>query len=126
MCLLARAYDYDAGQDVIMKNEVVLKPGESAIIGLGFRCDLMPGEVGFIKPRSSSPINLYIKDVPIDTSYTGEVHLMCKNIGDEKLTLEVGKAYCQLVIFKLSEANGYVGKLGKRQKNNFGSSNRID
>ena len=47
-----RAHDGDAGADLIADEDVVIAPGERALVGTGIAVALERGTVGLVHPRS--------------------------------------------------------------------------
>ena len=88
----------DAGADIMMYEDVVIKPGQN-VISLGFECIIPPGCVGFLSLRSSwMGKGLICNFVPFDADYSGEWNLIVYNVGNE-ITIHKGERICQMLVF---------------------------
>lgn len=124
---LVRKHDNDAGADIMMNNTHFLHGIETYKIPLGFGVDIPAGYCGYIKPRSSMPLQfpcLIVHECPIDTGYTGEIHAIVSKVGDGEYILRRGERYFQLVIepvvtpdfeidYEENRGNGGFGSTGK-------------
>lgn len=94
-----RAHDNDAGADVYLQQEVILKPHMTEKIPLGFGIKIPDGYMGLIYPRSSMAYQgLVCQLPPIDSGYRGEIHAIVSNLTDMVLTIEAGTRIGQLVV----------------------------
>jgi dUTP pyrophosphatase len=99
----------DAGADLYCTSDVVLAPGERAVVGTGVAIALPPGHAGFVHPRSglAARAGLSIVNTPgtVDAGYRGEI-LVCLINHDprEELRLRRGDRIAQLVVQKVEHA----------------------
>jgi dUTP pyrophosphatase len=93
----------DAGVDLRCTTDVVLPPGERAVVGTGVAIALPMGYAGFVHPRSglAARTGLSIVNAPgtVDAGYRGEI-LVCVINHDprEELRLRRGDRIAQLVV----------------------------
>jgi dUTP pyrophosphatase len=96
----------DAGADLRCTTDVVLPPGERAVVGTGVAIALPMGYAGFVHPRSglAARTGLSIVNAPgtVDAGYRGEI-LVCVINHDprEELRLRRGDRIAQLVVQKV-------------------------
>lgn len=101
--LPVRAHATDAGADLASTSELVLQPGERALVGTGVAVALPPGTVGLIHPRSglAAKSGLTIVNAPgtIDADYRGEIKVCLLNT-DATCPIEIkrGMRIAQLVV----------------------------
>lgn len=73
-----------AAFDLYAATDVIIEPGETAKIPLGFAVDIPPGYAMFIVPRSGvslwTKLRIPNKPAVIDSDYRGEVAMMFDNI----------------------------------------------
>ena len=102
--LPARKTAGSVGYDVsaCLNDAVVIRPGETKMIGSGFAIELEPGYAAFIYARSGLGIKHGI--IPancvgvIDSDYRGEVIVGLKNTSDEPFIVKNGDRIAQMVI----------------------------
>ena len=93
-----------AGLDLhaAMDGELVLQPGERALIGTGIAMALPDGCEAQVRPRSGLAlrhgITLLNSPGTIDPDYRGEVGVILVNLGTEAFTVRNGERIAQLVI----------------------------
>lgn len=94
-----------AGMDVyawLPEGDVVLKPGERALIGTGLFMQLPQGYECQVRPRSGLALKhgISIVNTPgtVDADYRGEVGVILINLGQEPFTVSSGERICQFVI----------------------------
>jgi dUTP pyrophosphatase len=98
----------DAGVDLRCTADVVLPPGERAVVGTGVAIALPVGYAGFVHPRSglAARTGLSIVNAPgtVDSGYRGEI-LVCVINHDprEELRLRRGDRIAQLVVQKVEQ-----------------------
>ena len=82
--------------------QVVLAPGERALIPTGLAVEIPAGWEGQVRPRSGLAVRhgLALLNSPgtIDSDYRGEVKVLVINHGQEPVTLGRGQRIAQLVI----------------------------
>jgi len=73
----------DAGADLVTTSDVVLDPGQRAVVGTGVAIALPPGYAGFVHPRSglAARLGLAVVNAPgtIDSGYRGEIRVCLIN-----------------------------------------------
>jgi dUTP pyrophosphatase len=93
-----------AGMDICaaVDADVVLQPGETALIPTGFIIELPPGHEAQIRPRSGLAIkhSLGILNSPgtIDSDYRGEVKIILTNFGKSPYTIHRGDRIAQMIV----------------------------
>lgn len=113
---LSYAHDYDAGADVSIYEDIVIKHGKN-IIPLGFKLIIPPGYAGFLYPRSSvMGSDIRYDSAPIDPDYSGEWNLVVYNSGEDFL-IKKDSRICQVVIHPVLHAE-FVESLDNRRSNN--------
>ena len=79
-----RAHDDDAGVDLSADEDIVLQPGERALVGTGIAIALPAGTVGLVHPRSGLAFRkgLSIVNAPgtVDAGYRGEIKVCLINL----------------------------------------------
>jgi dUTP pyrophosphatase len=77
------AYPGDAGADLVTTQDLVLEPGQRAVVGTGIAIALPVGYAAFVHPRSglAAQSGLGIVNAPgtIDASYRGEIRVCLIN-----------------------------------------------
>lgn len=117
-------YDNDAGIDVRLTKDIVINPFSTLTIPCGFGLKLPTGVMAQLITRSSiSKHNVVIGNAPIDSSYTGEIHIMISNNSEKTLTYSKGERLAQLVITPIINFD-LVEKLTVRGTNGLGSSGK--
>lgn len=93
-----------AGMDVraCLKEPVVLKPLERALIPTGLRIQLPQGHECQIRPRSGLALRhgISLVNTPgtVDADYRGEIGVIVINLSNEPFTINDGERICQMVI----------------------------
>ena len=93
----------DAGVDLVCTSDVVLGPGERAVVGTGVAVALPSGYAGFVHPRSglAARAGLSVVNTPgtIDAGYRGEIRVCLINHDPRsELRLRRGDRIAQLVV----------------------------
>jgi dUTP pyrophosphatase len=107
--LPAYALPGDAGADIVAAQDVVLAPGERAVLPTGLAIALPPGVAAFVHPRSglAARAGLGIVNAPgtIDAGYRGEIKVIVIN-HDTAATLQLhrGERIAQLVFQRVARA----------------------
>jgi dUTP pyrophosphatase len=82
--------------------ELVLRPGERALVPTGLRLEIPPGWEGQVRPRSGLALRhgVGVANAPgtIDSDYRGEVGVILINLGESPFSLNRGDRVAQLVI----------------------------
>lgn len=102
-----RAYPGDAGLDLVACEEVVIEPGERAVVGTGLAVAVPAGHAGLVVPRSGIAARHGISVVNgpglIDPGYRGEVKVILLNTDrTEPFRVAAGDRLAQLVIVEVS------------------------
>lgn len=118
-----------AGMDLRCVEEVVLGPGERALVRTGLRMAIPKGFEGQVRPRSGLALKHGIGCVnspgTIDSDYRGEVGVILVNWGQETVRLAAGERIAQLVIAPVVRAQiAQVGDLDETERGGggFGST----
>ena len=101
-----RAHADDAGVDLSAAEDVVLAPGQRALVGTGIAIALPAGTVGLVHPRSGLAFKkgLSIVNAPgtIDAGYRGELKVCLINLDpDNVVEVAKGDRIAQLVVQKV-------------------------
>nr|MBR4280612.1 dUTP diphosphatase [Clostridia bacterium] len=125
-----RATSGSAGYDFICPAEIALAPGEAVTIPTGIRCEMQPGWVLMLFPRSGLGFKHQVRLANtvgvIDADYfhaANEGHIMVRIVcGPNPLTITKGERFCQGVFLPhglaeeetvLSDRTGGFGSTGK-------------
>jgi dUTP pyrophosphatase len=100
----------DAGADVVTTLDVVLQPGERAVVPTGLAIALPDGYAAFVHPRSglAARAGLALVNAPgtIDSGYRGEIKVILINHDPvQPLELHRGDRIAQLVIQRVEHAD---------------------
>ncbi len=83
-------------------DDVILKPGQRALIPTGLILEIPEGYEGQIRPRSGLAIKHGItlpnSQGTVDSDYRGEVKVILMNLGQEDFTVRRGERIAQLII----------------------------
>jgi dUTP diphosphatase len=108
--LPARATSGSAGFDLhaALEHELVLEPGERALVPTGFAIAVPEGHEAQVRPRSGLALRhgLVLPNAPgtIDADYRGEVSVIVMNAGRDPITLRRGDRIAQMVIAPVANA----------------------
>lgn len=99
----------DAGADITTRIDVVLKPGERALVPTGISIALPDGYVALVHPRSGLAIKHGVTMVnapgTVDAGYRGELScILINHDPTEPVTFKKGDRIAQLVIQKVERA----------------------
>jgi dUTP pyrophosphatase len=103
------ARDGDAGLDLSSAEDVVLKPGERAVVPTGFAIAIPEGFAGFVHARSGRALRegLALPNAPgvIDAGYRGELKVLLVNLDPaEPIYISRGEKIAQLVVQRIERA----------------------
>jgi dUTP pyrophosphatase len=127
-----RAYDGDAGFDLVSVEAAELAPGARASLGCGIAIELPDGTCGLVLPRSglARDHGVTVVNSPglIDSGYRGEIRVTLLNT-DRDLTFQVepGMRIAQLVVVALPQVAVMLRDelaASARGEQGFGSSGR--
>lgn len=128
LSLPAPATAGSAGLDLCaaLEGELVLAPGERALVPTGFALAIPPGYEGQVRPRSGLALRhgITLPNAPgtIDSDYRGEVSVILQNGGHEPFVLRRGERIAQLVIAPVVRA----ALQEVRSADELGSTERAD
>ncbi|WP_438612556.1 dUTP diphosphatase [Kocuria oxytropis] len=99
----------DAGADLRSREDVVLGPGERALVPTGVAIALPEGYAGFVHPRSglAARHGITVVNAPgtVDSGYRGEIMVTLLNTdGTAPFTVRRGDRIAQLVIQRVEQA----------------------
>lgn len=102
--------EHASGMDVYAacEKEIVLQPGDRALVPTGFAMAVPEGYEAQIRPRSGLALKqgLTCLNSPgtIDADYRGEVGIVLANLGREAVTIRRGDRIAQMIIQKVERA----------------------
>jgi len=104
------AHDDDAGADLATAEDVVIEPGERALVGTGVALALPSGWVGLVHPRSglAARHGLTIVNAPgtVDAGYLGEIKVCLLNTdARHSVALRRGDLIAQLLVQRVARAH---------------------
>jgi|TARA_B100000795_G_scaffold38132_1_gene25105 dUTP pyrophosphatase len=120
-----------SGMDIAahIENNIIINPGEKALVSTGFSVAIPKGYEIQIRPRSglAAKKNITVLNTPgtIDADYRGEIKVILINLGKEKFVVENGERIAQMVVCPVVQANlEEVKELSgtKRGSSGFGST----
>ena len=128
----ARAYEGDAGFDLVSVEAAELTPGARASLGCGIAIELPEGTCGLVLPRSglARDHGVTIINSPglVDSGYRGEIRVTLLNTDrDETFQVEPGMRIAQLVVVALPQVAVTLRDelaASARGEQGFGSSGR--
>ena len=90
----------DAGMDLHTTEEILIRPGDSAIIPTGITTEIPKGYVGLIWDKSGLGIkhNLKVMGGVIDSGYRGEIRIGMVNLSKKEYKFEKGDKVAQMII----------------------------
>ena len=122
----------DAGMDLRSIADLVVEPGERAMVPTGLAVAIPPGHAGLVLPRSglAARQGLTLANAPglIDAGYRGEVMCAVVNLDrDEAVKIAAGERIAQLVVVAIpAVAPAWADELPEtsRGEGGFGSTGR--
>ena len=120
-----------SGMDIAahVENNIIINPGEKALVSTGFSIAIPTGYEVQIRPRSGLAVkkNITVLNTPgtIDADYRGEIKVILINLGQEKFIIQNGERIAQMVVCPVVQANlEEVTELNdtKRGSGGFGST----
>lgn len=118
----AYAHPGDAGADLVTAVDVVLEPGERAVVPTGIAIELPEGYAGVVHPRSglAARAGLTMVNAPgtIDAGYRGEVCVTLINLDRyAAVHLRRGDRIAQLIVMPVARARfTVVGELSDSER----------
>ena len=112
--------------DLCSTEEIVINPGNRALIGTGLTIALDPLTEAQVRPGSGLAYNhgITVLNSPgtIDEGYRGEIKVLLINLSDEWFKVTVGMKIAQLVIAPIIRPGVLVARQTERGDNGFGST----
>jgi len=94
-----KAHNTDAGWDLYSPINALLYPGESRMVNMQICFEIPAGWFGKIEDRSSfAKKGIFTAGGVIDSGYRGEVSVLIRNDGPERLDISIGMRIAQLLI----------------------------
>jgi dUTP pyrophosphatase len=129
----SRAYEGDAGFDLVSVEAAGLSPGERASLGCGIAIELPVGTCGLVLPRSglARDHGVTVVNSPglVDSGYRGELRVTLLNTDRrETFQVEPGMRIAQLVVVALPQIAVTLRDelaASARGEQGFGSSGRV-
>lgn len=120
-----RQHENDAGADVFINANVVLEPGTTTKLPLGFGLELPDGYVAFVFPRSGlSAKGIVCELPPIDSGYRGEIHAIVTNTGRVPYPMAACERVGQLVVLPVVIADFIEYDIKERGTGAFASTGK--
>src|SRR6188768_3181017 len=122
-----------AGLDLLaaVTSDLIIAPGQRAMVPTGIAIALPPGSEAQVRPRSglAARHGVTVLNTPgtVDADYRGEIQVILINLGSEPFAVERGQRIAQLVIAPVFHAQLLEAqKLGKtaRGAKGFGSTGK--
>lgn len=122
-----------AGLDLraAVESELVLSPGERALVPTGLVLEIPPGWEGQVRPRSGLALRhgITLPNAPgtIDSDYRGELQVILANTGSEPVTIRRGDRIAQLVVAPVAAVEWIESdelSASAREGGGFGSTGR--
>ena len=102
--LPSRATQRSSGYDLCaaVRRDLVVAPGDRALVPTGYCVSIPPGYEGQIRPRSGLALShgILLPNAPgtIDSDYRGELKIIVLNAGEKPYSIRRGDRIAQLVI----------------------------
>ena len=122
-----------SGMDIAahIEKEIVIEPGDKAIIPTGFSISIPKGFEVQIRPRSglAAKEGISVLNTPgtIDADYRGEIKVILINLGKKKFLIENGMRIAQMVVSPIIQAQFKEVEFlpeTKRGESGFGSTGK--
>ena len=100
-----------SGMDIAayVKDDIIISPGDNAIIPAGFYLSVPVGYEIQIRPRSglAAKKGITVLNTPgtIDSDYRGEIKVILVNLGKERFTVKNGERIAQMVICPIKQVS---------------------
>ena len=127
--------DGASGADLraLLSEDLVLHPGERALVPTGLVLEIPPGVEGQVRPRSGLALRhgITVLNSPgtIDSDYRGEVKIILVNLGIDDFRVKSGDRIAQIVFspvlrvsFRRAESVTDTSAQGERGSGGFGST----
>ena len=123
------AHKGDAGVDLYANKEIVVEPGQRALVPTGIKIALPKGFEAQVRPKSGLALKsgITVLNTPgtVDEGYRGEICVIVINHGKQAFKVEKGNRIAQMVFNKVEKAElEEVEELDgtTRGENGFGST----
>lgn len=82
-----KAHASDSGFDLVASEDVIIEPGETAVVPTGIAIELPPGYEAQVRPRSgvTAKTKLRVQLGTIDNGFTGGIGVIVDNIEDDPI-----------------------------------------
>ena len=100
-----------SGMDIAahIENNLIINPGEKALVATGFSIAIPRGYEVQIRPRSglAAKKSITVLNSPgtIDADYRGEIKVILINLGKEKFVVKNGESIAQMVVCPVIQAS---------------------
>ena len=100
------AYRGDAGMDLYIPEDYIIKVGERRSIPLGIAIEIPEGYVGLLSDKSGLSHKHGLKSYGgvIDSGYRGEIHVGIMNLSDTDYEFKKGEKIIQILILPVVQA----------------------
>ena len=122
---LSKAYENDAGVDIIMDEDITFMPNSTVYKMLELNICPNEGEMAILCSRSSASIRgLIVAMCPIDSGYSGNITAIVTNVSNDIIEYKKGESFCQVIFIPINDnkIESEVRKLGKRGDGKLGST----
>ena len=120
-----KKYVHDAGMDVYLNNDTLIKAHETVDIPLGFGLGVPTGfMVQLIERSSIAKLGITTHISPVDPDYSGEIHLIVTNLTNEDKSFTKGERIAQLVMVPIAYFEITKENIERRNTNGLGSSGK--
>ena len=123
---LFKSFKRDAGTDIYMDEDVLLKPGMN-VVELNLNICPPRNYCAIICPRSSFALKgIFIANCPVDTDYQGNVKAIVFNSSKQSILVQKGERFCQFIVLKCKPNLYKIRPLqkGRRKSHGWGSSGK--
>jgi dUTP pyrophosphatase len=120
-----RAHSTDAGYDCYAYETVIVRPGETTRVRLGFRTAIPDGYFARLTSRSST--QFFVREGLIDSGYRGEWLIPVQNVSRQDLCISAGDRIGQIILQEVVDVDWVeVGELPESERGTagFGSTGR--
>ena len=97
-----------AGLDLRADVDVILRPGQRALVPTGLSFAVPPGYEGQVRPRSGLALRNGVTCLnspgTLDNDYRGELCVILVNLGEEEVHFQRGERIAQLVVAEVARA----------------------
>ena len=110
-----RKHYSDTGADIEMVSSGCVCPHETICIPLGFGIEIPNGHTARLQVRTSvAKRGIIIQGCAIDAGYTGEIHMIIHNVGNETFYWRKGDRLCYIEVYPVQYPD-FVEYLGEER-----------